>query len=115
MSITRHFLLFQFAILITDQAKQNSMPVAPSRLSSTIDNHIADLIVCQQTIIDDCKSLIERMLKCQQMIFHDPGYSYQQYVENINVHKQILAKYQSVCEGTPDDYLTNDAFQWRRD
>lgn len=96
------FLLFQFAVVITGHAKSKSI---------SLDDRIPHLAVCEPLPTADCRTLIARMLKCQTMIFDDPGFSRQQYVENLSVHGQILAKYQSECEGASDDRLTNDAFQ----
>ncbi len=73
-----------------------------------IDIRIPDIDTCQQIKSDDCKNLINQMLKCQQIIFNDPGFSYQQYNENINVHREILVKYQSICEDVHSDYLVFD-------
>jgi hypothetical protein len=113
MFILVYFLVFQFVILIN--GKQPDDPNLIDIESVVINIHIPDVDICQQMITNDCKSLIHQMLKCQQIIFNDPGFSYQQYKENINVHRQILGKYQSRCEGTQNDYLANDSFDFEKD
>jgi hypothetical protein len=80
--------------------------------TQTIDIRVPDIDMCQQIINNDCKNLLDQMLKCQQIIFNDPGFSYQQYRRNINIHKQILVKYQSICEDSYSDYLV---FDFRKD
>lgn len=113
MSLLAYFLLSQFRVLI--HAKQYTV-IAPNEphhldielLSNNI--RIADIPVCQDINTDDCKLFMDQMLKCQQIIFNDPGYSYQQYKRNIEIHKQILDKYQSMCESVNNDYMLNDSF-----
>lgn len=80
-----------------------------------IDIRIPDIDTCQQIKSDDCKNLIDQMFKCQQIIFNDPGFSYQQYKGNMNVHREILAKYQSICEDVHSDYLVNKLFDFKKD
>ena len=75
-----------------------------------INIRVPNMDICQEINRHDCKSLAYQILKCQQIIFNDPGFSYQEYRENIRVHRQILVKYQSTCEGTQDDHLVNDFF-----
>ena len=85
-------------------------------IESFITNiRIPDIDICHEINTNDCKNLIDQMLKCQDIIFNDPGFSYQQYKENIHVHRQILAKYQSRCEGTQNDYLLNSSFDFKKD
>jgi hypothetical protein len=101
-------LLFQCVILINSQQHVLITPnqAHPLDIEPLIINiRIPDVVVCEQMNTNDCKSLIYQMLKCQQIIFNDPGFSYQQYKENIDVHREILAKYQTMCEGTQSDYL----------
>jgi hypothetical protein len=111
------FSLFQFMILMN--GKQHSMITTHVPYIDTVtlvtDIRIKDVDICQQVITEDCKSLIDQMLKCQQIIFNDPGFSYQQYIGNIKVHRKILTKYQLTCEGTQNDYLANDSFDFRKD
>ena len=101
-----YFLTFQFGILISEKP----YVVMTSDLSETldiepliIDVRIPDIELCQDISTNDCKLLLHQMLKCQQIIFNDPGFSFQQYKANINVHQQILVKYQSMCEDTQND------------
>lgn len=113
-----NFLLYKFVILINGKQHVIITPDDPHPLdidSYIINIRIPDIEVCQEINTNDCKSVIHQMLKCQQIIFNDPGFSYQQYKGNINVHRQILAKYQSMCEGTQNDYLTNDSFDFTKD
>jgi len=112
-----YFLLSQFVILINGKQEViiPSDGLHPLNLELlNINIRIPDIVVCQQISTDDCKDLIHHMLKCQQIIFNDPGFSYQQYIENINIHRQILDKYHSMCEGTQNDYLTNDSFDFTK-
>ncbi|CAF0760369.1 unnamed protein product [Rotaria sp. Silwood1] len=59
-------------------------PQSLDREPFIIDIRIPDIDVCQDITTNDCKLLIDQMLKCQQIIFNDPGFSYQQYKGNIN-------------------------------
>ena len=68
--------------------------------SSTILVQMNKPILCQIVNTDNCSELFELIIKCQQMIFNDPGFSYQEYLENIDVHRQMLVKYQTMCEGS---------------
>lgn len=79
-----------------------------------IDILILNVDICQQINTNDCKSLMHQMLKCQQIIFTDLGFSYQQYKENIDVHKKILGQYQSTCEGIINDDLGIDSFDLKK-
>ncbi|CAF2528621.1 unnamed protein product [Rotaria sp. Silwood2] len=99
----------QYAIITADR----SQPVDIEPLVISI--RIPDIDVCQDITTNDCKILIHQMLKCQQIIFNDPGFSYQQYKGNINAHQQILVKYQSMCEGTQNDYIVNNSFDFIND
>lgn len=73
-----------------------------------------NLEICQSTDTNNCKNLFENILKCQQIILNDFGYTSQQYKENIGVHRQILTKYQSTCEDTQNDYFFDDLFDFKR-
>ena len=112
-----YFLLSQFLIVVSSQEQviiPNEDPHSLNIESLNINIHIPDITVCQQINTDDCKNLIHYMLKCQQIIFNDPGFSYQQYIGNINIHRQILDKYYSICEGTQNDYLANSSFDLKK-
>lgn len=113
-----YILLFQCVILINGQQHVIITPdeAHPLDIEPLIMNiRIPDVDICQYINTNDCKNLIHQILKCQQIIFNDPGFSYQQYIGNIDVHKQILAQYQSMCEGTHDDYLVKDLFDFKKD
>jgi hypothetical protein len=75
---------------------------------------ILNVDICQQINTNDCKSLMHQMLKCQQIIFNDLGFNYQQYKGNIDVHKKILAQYQSMCQGTQNDDLDTGLFDLKK-
>ena len=113
MTILYYNLLFQFVILVNDKYVMTTsyQPHSLTMESSVINIHIPDIDICHEINTDDCKILIYQMQKCQQIIFNDPGFSYQQYKENIDVHKQILFKYQLFCEGTPNDSIVNDSLE----
>lgn len=64
---------------------------------------VENLVLCQSIDTKDCSTLVDLMVKCQQIIFNDPGFSYQQYITNIETHTQMLAKYQIICEGVFND------------
>ena len=118
MFTLRYFLLVQFELLINSKqldivTSNDHQPLDIE--SSVIDIRIPDVDTCLQSPTDDCKILIHQMIKCQEVIFNDPGFSYQQYKENIHVHRQILAKYQTMCEITQKDYLANSLFDFKKD
>ncbi|CAF3384864.1 unnamed protein product [Rotaria sp. Silwood1] len=113
-----YFLVFQFEISVADKQYLIITPDQPQSLDREpfiIDIRIPDIDVCQDITTNDCKLLIDQMLKCQQIIFNDPGFSYQQYKGNINVHQQILVKYQSMCENAQNDYIDNDSLDFKND
>ncbi|CAF3736187.1 unnamed protein product [Rotaria magnacalcarata] len=110
-----YLLTFQFGILISEKpyviiTSDQSEPLDIEPL--IIDVHIPEIEFCQYISTSDCKLLIRQMLKCQRIIFNDPGFSFQQYNANINAHQQILVKYQSMCEDTQNDYSADNAFDY---
>lgn len=70
-------------------------------VNSEFDSSIKmnDLVMCQPAPTDDCAQLVDRMLQCQEIIFHDRGFSYQQYRENIQIHREMLSNHQLKCSG----------------
>lgn len=79
-----------------------------------INIRIPNVETCQEITTSNCENLIDHMLKCQQIIFNDPGFSYQQYQENIDVHRQILNQYQTMCEDIQNNDLLNDLFDFKK-
>ena len=113
MFFLRYIFLYQYVTLIVSQQNVVIKPDQSQTLDIeplSVNIRIPNLNLCQPIHTDDCKSLTDQIIKCQQIIFTDPGFSYQQYKGNIDVHRQILTKYQSMCEGTQSDYLVNDLF-----
>ena len=103
-----YVLLFRYVILTYDES--HALDMEPL----IIDIRIPNVDICQQIKSTDCNNLIQQMLKCQQIIFNDPGFSYQQYEENINIFRQILAQYQTICTNTQNDYLINNLYDFQK-
>jgi hypothetical protein len=90
---------------VTLTNSQQDVPIIPDISNITIeplliDIRISNVALCQQTnaAAADCVQLMDLMVKCQQIIFNDLGFSYQEYIGNIDMHRQILARYQSMCD-----------------
>ena len=84
-------------LLITNSRQDNETNTDID--TQIINVEIPDIVLCQSIDTDDCSKLINAMVECQKIVFNDPGFSYQQYLQNIQVHRIILDKYQSTCEG----------------
>ena len=104
-------ILFGFSLwqTVTLTNSQQDVPIIPDISNNTvepilIDIRISNVALCQQTTVAaaDCTQLMDLMVKCQQIIFNDPGFSYQEYIGNIDIHRQILARYQSMCDDDDD-------------
>lgn len=91
-------------VLLVMSSSEQFTSTIPNSVDLSADSfvtniRIPDLVLCQPLNTVDCAKLMDRMLECQQIVFNDPGFSYQQYLENIRVHRQMLVEYQSTCEG----------------
>ena len=62
---------------------------------------LRDLTLCQFVSTDDCSQLVEQMVQCQNLIFNDEGFSYQQYRKNLQVHREMLGQHRLKCSGSP--------------
>ena len=111
------FIVISFVILIIiltnshQQTISNSVNVTVSNTDASIQEiQINDLVMCQSVNTDKCSELVTQMLQCQEIIFYDPGFSYQQYRKNIQIHREMLRKHRVKCSGRSFLLLLFDEF-----
>ncbi|CAF0758030.1 unnamed protein product [Didymodactylos carnosus] len=65
------------------------IPIVTRQLYSKLK--LPRIIVCKP-FDQNCSRLIHQLLECENIIMNDPGFSSQQYVHNINIHRQMITE-----------------------
>lgn len=89
--------------------KQHELDIEPL----IVNIRIGEMDSCRKSSDENCRNLIKQLLQCEQIIFTDSSFHSSHYDENLIRHKEILSKYQSLCDDTTSDYLIDDLFDFK--